>query len=90
MADQYMIMMAVTLLFTVLSLAYSRNVVLGLLAAVSWMISALGHFAVGDQTSTLTSALGYMFLLFAILFAVKTIIYVAGSLHEKRWSTELD
>lgn len=90
MADQYMIMMAVTLLFTVLNLAYSKSIVLGLLASVSWMISALGHFAVGDKTSGLTPALGWLFVGFSLIFAANTIRHVTSSIGEKRWKTGLD
>ena len=88
-ADQYMIMMAISLLFTVLSIAYNKNVVLGLLAGISWLISSLAHFTVGSQTSPLTPALSYLFLAFGFIFIAKTVIGVAGMKQEKRWSTEL-
>jgi len=88
-SDQYMILMAITLLFTVLGLAYNRKTVLTLLAGLSWLISALANFAVGNQTSPLTPALSFLFLAFGIIFIVKTVVDVLKTMSEKRLSLEL-
>ena len=88
-ADQYMIMMAITLLFTVLSLTYTKKTVLTLLAGLSWLISGLANFSIGDQTSPLTSGLSWLFLGIGIIFTVKTIVDVFKSYSQKRWSMEL-
>jgi len=88
-ADQYMILMAISLLFTVLGLAYNRKTVLTLLAGISWLISALANFAVGNQVSPLTPMLSWLFLGFGIIFIVKTIVDVFKSYSQKRWSMEL-
>ena len=88
-ADQYMIMMAVTLLFTVLALTYRKNVVLGLLASISWLIAGLAHMSVGDQTSHLTAALPWLYWAFGMIFAVNVTLSVFGGRREKRWSMEL-
>jgi len=82
-------MMAVTLLFTVLGLAFSRKVGLTLLAGISWLISALANFAIGDQTSPLTFSLSFLFLGVGIIFIVKTVQEVLGLMSEKRLSLEL-
>lgn len=82
-ADQYMIMIAVTLLFTVLAIAYEKKIIFTLLAAISWFISGFGHLAVGDKTSVLTANLPLMFMIFGILFTVKLMIEVTGLLHQK-------
>lgn len=88
-ADQYMIMMAITLLFTVLGLAYTKKTVLSLLAGISWLISALAHFAVGNQTSPLTPMLSWLFVGIGIIFIVKTIVDVFKAWSNKRWNMEL-
>ena len=92
-ADQYMVMMAISLLFTVLALAYNKNLLLGLLAGISWIISSLAHFSVGSQTSPLTPALGYLFLLFAFIFIINIMANVfrarTGRKKEERYGMEL-
>ena len=84
-----MILMAITLLFTVLGLAYNRKTVLTLLAGLSWLISALANFAIGDQTSPLTFTLSFLFLAFGIIFIVKTVQDALKTMSEKRLSLEL-
>lgn len=91
-ADQYMIMMAISLLFTVLAIAYRENYLLGLIAGLSWLTSSLAHFAVGDKTSPLTSALAYLFLGFGIIIVSYTVIEVSRMKQTKkqeRWSLEV-
>jgi len=92
-ADQYMIMMAISLLFTVLALAYNKNLLLGLLAGISWLISSIAHFSVGSQTSPLTSALAYLFLGFGFIFIVNTMHNVfrgfKGKKQEERYGMEV-
>lgn len=88
-ADQYMILMAITLLFSVLSLTYTKKTVLGLLAGISWLISALSNFAIGDQTSPLTSSLSWLFLGIGMAFIVKTMVDVFKTWSQKRWDMEL-
>lgn len=83
-ADQYMIMIAVTLLFTVLALAYEKKLTLGLLAAIAWFVSALGHLTVGDKTSVLTSALPLIFFVFGFLFALRVTLQSLAMFKEKR------
>jgi len=88
-ADQYMIMMAISLLFTVLAIAYRENYVLRLISGLCWLTSSAAHFAVGDKTSPLTSALSYLFLGFGIIIVSNTLIEVSKMKKQKRWSTEL-
>jgi len=88
-ADQYMVMMAITLLFTILGLAYTRKTVLSLLAGLSWFISGLANLAIGDPTSPLTISLSWLFLGIGFIFIVKTVQGVLKTMSEKRWSTEL-
>ena len=88
-SDQYVMMMAITLLFTVLGLAFNRKTVLTLLAGICWLLSSLANFAVGDQTSPLTISLSLLFLGIGFIFVVKTIVDVFRSWSDKRWSTEL-
>lgn len=83
-ADQYMIMIAVTLLFTILAISYEKKITFGLIAAVAWFVSALGHLAVGDKTSGLTASLPWIFILFGILFTIKVIMQVVDMLRPKR------
>lgn len=87
--DQYVMLMAVTLLFTVLGLAFNRKIILTLLAGTCWLISALAHFAVGDQTSPLTLSLSWLFLAIGLVFIVKTMVDVFRTWSDKRWSMEL-
>lgn len=89
-ADQYMILMAITLLLTILSLSYRKNMVLSALTAVAWFVSGLGHFAVGDPTSILTQALALFFVGLSLLFAVRTVVGVVGWMREKRWGTGME
>ena len=88
-ADQYMIMMAITLLFTVFGLAYNKKTVLTLVAGISWLISGLANFSVGDQTSPLTIGLSWLFLGIGFIFIVKTMQQALKTMREKRWSVEL-
>jgi len=88
-ADQYMIMMAITLLFTVLGLAFTKKTVLGLLAGISWLASALANSAIGDQTSPLTASLSWLFLGIGIIFIVKTVLDVFRAWSQQRWNMEL-
>ena len=88
-SDQYVMLMAVTLLFTVLGLAFNRKLVLTLLAGLSWLISALANFVVGDPTSPLTIALSWLFVGIGFIFIVKTMQGVFKTMSEERWSTEL-
>lgn len=88
-SDQYMIMLTVTLLFTVLALAFEKKLTLGLLAAIAWFMSALGHLAVGDKTSVLTSALPLIFFVFGFLFSLKVVLQALSMFKEKRWGTEI-
>lgn len=87
-ADQFMIMMAIVMLFTVLSISYSRNLVLGLLAGISWLVSGLANFAVGDKTSGLTGSLSWLFIGIGIIFVVRIVYYSTRTMHDKRWETE--
>jgi len=87
--DQYLIMMAISFLFTVLSVLFREKIVLTLLAGICWLISSLANFAVGDQTSPLTSALSLLFLAFGIIFVVKTVINIAHMRYEKRYGIGL-
>lgn len=89
-ADQYMIMMAITLLFTVLAIAYTERSLFTLLAGISWLISSIGHFGIGDKTSALTFSLAWLYLGFGIIFIVKYVISIASMRRERRWSTEMD
>ena len=88
-ADQYMILMAITLLFTILGLAFTRKSVLSLLAGLSWLISGLANFAIGDPTSPLTISLSWLFLGIGFVFIIKTIYDVLKTMREKRWSIEM-
>lgn len=89
-ADQYMIMIAVTLLFTVLAIAYEKKLTFGLLAAIAWFVSAIGHLAVGDKTSVLTANMPLLFMVFGILFIVEVMIQAADMMRQKRWGTEIE
>lgn len=80
-ADQFMVLTAFTLLFTVLSLAYNRNIILNLLSAVSWLSGGLAWFAIGDKTSSLTFSLPWFFIAVGIIFVVKAVM-----LTFKMWS----
>lgn len=83
-ADQYMIMIAVTLLFTILALIYEKKLTFGLLAAIAWFVSSLGHLAVGDKTSVLTAALPLIFFIFGFLFSLKVTLQALSMFKEKR------
>ena len=87
-ADQYLILMAITLLFTVLALVFHESLVVNLLACISWLISAVAHFATGDQTSALTTSLVWLFFGFAIIFLGITVYNVSKMLDkspDKDW-----
>lgn len=88
-ADQYMILMAITMLFTVLSLAYNDSKTLSVLAGIAWITTSIGHFAVGDQTSALTISLSWFFLGLGIIFIVKTILKAIKMMETDRWGTEI-
>lgn len=88
-ADQYMILMAITLLFTVLAISYRKNLVLGLLAGVTWMTSAISHFAIGDKTSALTWGLAWLFVGIGTIFIVRVVINTTRTLEDERWGTEM-
>jgi len=88
-ADQYMILMAITLLFTLLALLFHESKTLSLIAGVSWLVSAVGHFSIGDQTSPLTISLALLFLGFGILFVLKTIFETLKLLESNRTSDRL-
>jgi len=83
-ADQYMIMMAISLLFTVLTIANRENYVLSLIASVCWVTSCLANFAVGDKTSPLTTILSWLFLAFALILISNTVIEVSKMKQAKR------
>ena len=72
-ADQYMIMMAIALLFTVLALALHEKLLLSGLAGLTWFMVSFMHMAVGDTTSILTPNLGWLFFGLGIVFTVYTI-----------------
>ena len=82
-ADQYLILMAIALLFTVLALVFDKNIILELLAGITWVISSIAHFATGDQTSALTSSLSWLFLAFGIIFITVAIYNSALLLNRK-------
>jgi len=82
--DQYLIMMAITLLFTVLAIAYRENYVLRLISSLCWLTSSAAHFAVGDKTSPLTSALSYLFLGFGLILISSMVIEVSKMKQAKR------
>lgn len=67
--DQYIIMVGITLLFTVLALAW-RKITLTLLASMCWFISAATHLAASPATSPL-------FGLVWLYFGIGTIFLVA-------------
>lgn len=83
-ADQYMILIAITLLFTILALAYEKKITLGLLAAIAWFVTALGHLAVGDKTSVLTASLPLIFFVFGFLFSLRVTLQALDMFKEKR------
>ena len=83
-ADQFMVLTAFTLLFTVLSLAYNRNIILNLLSAVSWLTFGLAWFAIGDKTSSLTMSIPWLFFAVAIAFTVKSVMLTFKMWSEKR------
>jgi len=82
--DQYIILVSVTLLLTILSIAYRKSLTLSVLAVVFGLANALGIFAVGDQTSALTTPLAYLSLLVAVIFTVKTVLLAVEMLGERR------
>ena len=81
-ADQYLILMAIALLFTVLALVFDK-ILLELLAGITWLISSIAHFAAGDQTSALTISLSWLFLAFGIIFITVAIYNSALLLNRK-------
>jgi len=83
-ADQYLILVSITLLLTILSIAWRDSITLSVLAAVSWLANALGTFAVGDQTSPLTTVLAYISFAFAFIFTLKTVLMATDSLNDRR------
>ena len=89
-ADQWMVLMAITLLWAILAISYRDNKTLQLLAGISWFISSLGTFAIGDKTSVLTISLSLLFSGFGILFVVKAALGYVEKLEEKKqqWRNE--
>jgi len=87
-ADQYIILVAITLLLTIMSIAWRESITLSMLATLSWIVSTLGSFSVGSQTSSLTTVLAYLSLAFALIFGVRTVIMGAdwiGARKKKRF-----
>lgn len=87
-ADQYLILMAITLLFTVLALVFHENIMLNLFAGISWIISSLAHFATGDMTSVLTVSLTLLFFGFGFTFILNMMINISHMLDkspDKNW-----
>jgi len=83
-ADQFMILTAFTLLFTVLSLAYKREIILSLLSAISWLTFGLAWFAIGDKTSSLTMSIPWLFFAVGIVFTVHAVRLTFEMWSEKR------
>lgn len=83
-ADQYLILVSITLLLTILSIAWRESLTLSVLAVTSWLSTALGSFSVGDQTSPLTTVLAYVSVAFTVIFATRTTLMAADSLSEKK------
>ena len=82
-ADQYLILMAIGLLFTVLALVLDKNILLELLAGITWLIGSIAHFAIGDQTSALTTSLSWLFFAFGVFFITVAIYHSALLLNQK-------
>jgi len=77
-ADQYLILLGITLLFSVLALiedeSNPKNLIIEFLAAVTWFASAYAHFSVGDTTSYLTVPVTWLFVGFGLIFALSGVM----------------
>ena len=79
-ADQYLVVIAITLLFSVLGIfeteASPRKVILQWIAAVCWFVSGYMHFLSGDITSVFTVAPTYLFAAIGLIFTLSAIYSV--------------
>lgn len=86
-SDQYMVMIAITLFFTVFALT-RRSVTLDALAAFCWFAMAAAHLIVGDLTSPLTTTLPWLYfgigLLFFVVF-IRDVISIFAELERRKW-----
>lgn len=74
LSDQYMILLAITLIFTVLALIFDeenwKKVTLQWFSGITWIVSAFANFLVGDTTNFITIPLTYLFISFGIVFVI--------------------
>ena len=79
-ADQYLILIAITLLFTVLGIseteASPRKIILQMITAICWFVSAYVHLLSGDITSIITVAPTYLFGGLGLVFSLSAIYSV--------------
>ena len=86
---QYVFLIGITLVFSILAL--NRNsITFHAIAAFTWFVTALGHMAVGELTSPLTSTLAFLYFGIGLIFTVSTADKALGFLKEKRGSIELE
>ena len=90
-SDQYMVLIGVTLLFTVFAIA-SHTVITHLLAALCWFASTFANMALSQQGTLLQTTLSYLFIGFGLIFAFSTLQQTYDLIterKERRWSTTL-
>lgn len=85
---QYVFLIGITLVFSILALN-RESIVFHAIAAFTWFITALGHLAVGELASPLTSTLAFLYFGIGLIFVVSTVDKTLAFLQENRVRLEL-
>ncbi len=85
---QYIFLIAITILFTVLALN-RESILLHASSAFMWFFTALIHIIIGEQTSALTSTLPFLYFGVGFIFSVSTTYKALQYLHDKKGSLDL-
>lgn len=72
--DQYIVLLAITLVFTFLALTFDefdwKHIMLQWFASLTWTVSAFSNMQVGEVNGILTITLTYLFAGFALIFSI--------------------
>lgn len=78
---QYLVIVALTLLFSVLAILETevnpRKIILQWIAAISWFVSGYIHFLSGDITSVFTVAPTYLFAAIGLVFTLSALYSIS-------------
>jgi hypothetical protein len=80
---QYILLFGITIVITIVGLSRD-SITFHLLAAISWFATALGHLMIGETTSPLTWALGFLYVGIGLTFTLSTLDKTLGFLRGQK------